>query len=208
MMDGYITVGMYEDGTPGEMFVTLAKEGSTVRGLMDAVGVLTSYLLQYGVPLENLAHKMRGVAFEPYGITQNLDIPFTSSPVDYVFRWMENRFVKGEQNVRRTVEVSGGTIGSNSSSGTDSGDTGSSSGGSVLDDNPPVGQLYRRDPTWERKRDEVLAKSMPLSERDNPEAKPSVLARNASTLCRECGSFLAYEEGCMKCHSCGYSDCG
>jgi ribonucleoside-diphosphate reductase alpha chain len=90
--EGYVTVGLFEDGTPGEIFVTISKEGSTIRGLMDSVAMLTSYSLQYGVPLRTLVEKFRGVHFEPNGFTANPEIPQASSLVDYIFRWLERKF--------------------------------------------------------------------------------------------------------------------
>jgi len=93
--EGYVTVGLYDDGTPGEIFVNISKEGSTIRGLMDSVAVLTSVALQYGVPLENLVAKFRGVHFEPAGLTSNPQIPAATSLVDYIFRWLELRFLGG-----------------------------------------------------------------------------------------------------------------
>ncbi|MBF6601241.1 MAG: vitamin B12-dependent ribonucleotide reductase [Dehalococcoidia bacterium] len=91
--EGYITVGLYDDGQPGEIFVSISKEGSTIRGLMDCVAVLTSVALQYGVPLESLVAKFRGVHFEPNGLTSNPAIPTASSLVDYIFRWLALRFL-------------------------------------------------------------------------------------------------------------------
>jgi ribonucleoside-diphosphate reductase alpha chain len=91
--EGYITVGLFEDASPGEVFITISKEGSTIRGLMDSVAVLTSLALQYGVPLEDLVRKFRGVHFEPAGFTDNPELPQASSLVDYVFRWLEARFL-------------------------------------------------------------------------------------------------------------------
>ncbi|HEU4759408.1 MAG TPA: hypothetical protein VFT91_05430, partial [Dehalococcoidia bacterium] len=91
--EGYITVGLYEDGRPGEIFVKIAKEGSTVSGLMDAVALLTSVTLQYGVPIEDLTRKLRNTRFEPYGRTNNPQVPWATSIVDYVFRWLERKFV-------------------------------------------------------------------------------------------------------------------
>jgi len=95
--EGYITVGLFENGRPGEMFITISKEGSTIRGLMDSVAVLTSLALQYGVPLEDLVRKFRGVHFEPAGFTDNPVLPQASSLVDYVFRWLEQRFLDEDQ---------------------------------------------------------------------------------------------------------------
>jgi ribonucleoside-diphosphate reductase alpha chain len=91
--EGYVTVGLYEDGRPGEVFLRVSKQGSTVSGLMESLGQLTSIALQYGVPLEGLATKMKNARFEPSGMTGNREIPTATSLVDYVFRWLERRFV-------------------------------------------------------------------------------------------------------------------
>ncbi|MFO1476462.1 MAG: vitamin B12-dependent ribonucleotide reductase [Verrucomicrobiota bacterium] len=93
--EGYLTVGLFEDGQPGELFITMAKEGSTIGGLMDGIGTLTSMALQYGVPLEALAKKFAHQRFEPSGFTKNPEIRNASSITDYVFRWLALQFVPG-----------------------------------------------------------------------------------------------------------------
>jgi ribonucleoside-diphosphate reductase alpha chain len=93
--EGYITVGLFEDGQPGELFITMAKEGSTIGGLMDVIGTQTSMALQYGVPLYDLVNKFSHARFEPSGWTQNEDIPHAKSVVDYIFRWLGIQFVEG-----------------------------------------------------------------------------------------------------------------
>jgi ribonucleoside-diphosphate reductase alpha chain len=93
--EGYLTVGLFENGQPGELFITMAKEGSTIGGLMDAIGTLTSIALQYGVPLEALAKKFSHQRFEPSGFTKHPEIRNASSITDYVFRWMALQFVPG-----------------------------------------------------------------------------------------------------------------
>jgi ribonucleoside-diphosphate reductase alpha chain len=93
--EGYLTVGLYEDGQPGELFITMAKEGSTVGGLMDVIGTCTSMALQYGVPLITLVDKFRHARFEPAGMTSNRDIPFAKSLIDYIFCWMGCQFIPG-----------------------------------------------------------------------------------------------------------------
>ena len=93
--EGYLTVGLYDDGQPGELFITMAKEGSTIGGLMDTIATLVSVSLQYGVPVESLVRKFEHVRFEPSGMTRNSDIPFAKSLVDYIFRWMAMQFVPG-----------------------------------------------------------------------------------------------------------------
>ena len=95
--EGYITVGLYDDGTPGEIFVTMAKEGSTISGMMDAFATSISLTLQYGVPLIDLIQKFSHMRFEPSGRTENPDIPVAQSVVDYVFRWMASQFLSPEE---------------------------------------------------------------------------------------------------------------
>lgn len=90
--EGYMTVGLFEDNRPGELFLTMAKEGSTIGGLMDTVGILTSLALQYGVSVETLARKFEHVSFEPSGWTGNQDIRRASSVIDYIFRWLGMEF--------------------------------------------------------------------------------------------------------------------
>jgi ribonucleoside-diphosphate reductase alpha chain len=94
--EGYLTVGLYEDGQPGELFVTMAKEGSTISGLMDAFATQTSYALQFGVPLKFMVDKFTHMRFEPSGFTKNPDIPIAKSIVDYIFRWMAAHFLPVE----------------------------------------------------------------------------------------------------------------
>jgi ribonucleoside-diphosphate reductase alpha chain len=93
--EGYMTVGLFEDHQPGELFITMAKEGSTIGGLMDSIGTLTSIALQYGVPLETLVRKFAHQRFEPSGFTKNPEIRNASSITDYVFRWLALQFVPG-----------------------------------------------------------------------------------------------------------------
>jgi ribonucleoside-diphosphate reductase alpha chain len=93
--EGYLTVGMYEDGSPGELFITMAKEGSTVGGTMDAFGTAISLCLQYGVSVSELSKKFAHSRFEPSGFTKNPDIPMAKSIVDYIFRWLAITFPNG-----------------------------------------------------------------------------------------------------------------
>jgi ribonucleoside-diphosphate reductase alpha chain len=97
--EGYITVGLYEDGTPGELFITMAKEGSTIGGLMDTIGTLVSLAFQYGVPLETLVKKFAHQRFEPSGFTKNPDIPIAKSITDYLFRWLAFQFIDGYREI-------------------------------------------------------------------------------------------------------------
>jgi ribonucleoside-diphosphate reductase alpha chain len=93
--EGYITVGLFEDNTPGEVFITMAKQGSTIGGLMDTIATLVSLNLQYGVPVDAIVRKFEHMRFEPGGMTTNADIPFAKSFIDYIVRWMGMQFVPG-----------------------------------------------------------------------------------------------------------------
>ena len=101
--EGYITVGMYEDGKPGEIFVNMSKQGSTISGLMDSFATAISYALQYHVPLQFLVDKFAHMRFEPSGFTKNPQIPYAKSIVDYLFRWMASKFL--DENAKREVGV-------------------------------------------------------------------------------------------------------
>lgn len=97
--EGYVTVGLHEDGLPGEMFIRMAKEGSTVSGLMDSFATAVSLALQYGVPLQVLCDKFTHTRFEPSGWSGNPKIGYAKSLMDYLFRWIELRFLKSEEGV-------------------------------------------------------------------------------------------------------------
>jgi ribonucleoside-diphosphate reductase alpha chain len=103
--EGYITVGLFEDGTPGELFLVMAKEGSTISGFADAFAQAISYALQYGVPLQDLVDKFSHVRFEPSGMTKNPDVRFAKSIVDYIFRWMATKFLSADAQFRAGVNV-------------------------------------------------------------------------------------------------------
>ena len=94
--EGYITIGLFEDGSPGEIFLVMAKEGSTISGFADAFAQAVSYALQYGVPLQVLVDKFTHVRFEPSGMTKNAEVRFAKSIVDYIFRWMATKFLSSE----------------------------------------------------------------------------------------------------------------
>jgi ribonucleoside-diphosphate reductase alpha chain len=94
--EGYIHVGLYDDGTPGEIFLTMAKEGSTISGMMNAFAAQTSVALQYGVPLRVMVNKFSHMRFEPSGFTKNPELPIAKSLMDYVFRWLASRFLDQE----------------------------------------------------------------------------------------------------------------
>ncbi len=98
--EGYLTVGLYEDGSPGEIFLVMAKEGSTISGLLDSFAIAVSLGLQYGVPLKLLVDKFKYTCFEPSGQTGNKDIPYAKSIMDYIFSWLSLKFLKPEDSRR------------------------------------------------------------------------------------------------------------
>ena len=106
--EGYITVGLFEDGAPGEIFLVMAKEGSTISGFADAFAQAVSYALQYGVPLQVLVDKFSHVRFEPSGVTRNPDVRVAKSIVDYIFRWMATKFLSPEAQYHAGVNVAAG----------------------------------------------------------------------------------------------------
>jgi len=103
--EGYIHIGLYDDGSPGEIFIKIAKEGSTISGLMDTIGILASMALQYGVPLEVLVSKFSHVRFEPSGFTKNPEIPIAKSLIDYIFRFLGTRFLSPEQKAEMGLAI-------------------------------------------------------------------------------------------------------
>ncbi len=146
--EGYITVGLYDDGQPGEIFLKMAKEGSTISGLMDTFATTVSVALQYGVPLHDLVHKFAHVRFEPSGFTANPEIPIAKSIVDYIFRWLGSRFLPPDDRatlglVDRSVTAEssvqplnlgfGGTAGATGGAGT----SGSGGSGAAAPASPP-----------------------------------------------------------------------
>ena len=222
--EGYLIVGLYEDGSPGELFITMAKEGSTIGGLMDSLGTAISVALQYGVPVQSLVTKFAHQRFEPMGMTTNSDIPFAKSLVDYIFRWFGMQFVPGyrEQNApRRTpaatpVEVK--TIVKedeecDTKSDTPARDrnfeTGLSAGTGRTDApstmNPTSGGMAASP--------SVTSAMRPTENpgTDDPTTAPNVLDQSNASLmgdapaCDVCGSITVRNGTCYKCLNCGNS---
>jgi ribonucleoside-diphosphate reductase alpha chain len=183
--EGYVIVGFYEDGRPGELFINMAKEGSTIGGLMDTIGVLTSLALQYGVPLDALVRKFEHARFEPNGFTRNADIPMAKSVVDYVFRWLGMNYVPGyrEANApkRPADEANGGAL----PPPTDSGPM-------VALSERPAGATFVAEPR---------------AVETAPDAAHTWLAdlQSDAPPCDECGAITVRNGACFKCMNCGNS---
>jgi hypothetical protein len=179
--EGYITVGLYQDGSPGELFITMAKEGSTVSGLMDSFACAVSLALQHGVPLKLLCEKFAHTRFEPSGWTNNTDIGFAKSIMDYIFRWLQLRFLTGQQqllfeNLRPKLAASSGRL-------PEAGDLNGSVGSAPL-------------PTTDDRRPTTA----PIHAAD---ALASLIEMGDAPTCHVCGSIMVRNGSCYKCMSCG-----
>ena len=173
--EGYITVGLFEDGSPGEIFLVMAKEGSTISGFADAFAQAVSYALQYGVPLQALVDKFSHVRFEPSGLTKNQDVRLAKSIVDYIFRWIATKFlsneaqfhagVNGREDVGKQINVEAGNLGI------------SESVNAVTE-----GALQAGD-----------AASIPFAIQNDQDAPP----------CSTCGAIMIRSGACYKCVNCG-----
>jgi ribonucleoside-diphosphate reductase alpha chain len=182
--EGYITVGMYPNGMPGEIFVTMAKEGSTVSGLMDSFALATSMSLQHGVPLKLLCDKFEHTRFEPSGWSHNPDIGFAKSIMDYIFRWLHLRFLTGQQgtlfdNFRPKSPVAV-TTAENGTSLTPTTETPSQ---------PALQGAEKRE--RERTSSHVA------------DAMKEIVDLGDAPSCSFCGSIMVRNGSCYKCMSCG-----
>ncbi len=184
--EGYLTVGLFEDGRPGEVFIRVSKQGSTVSGLMDTVALLSSMALQYGVPISTLAEKLKNTRFEPSGMTRNPAVPTATSLVDYIFRYMEQRFVTGQQAQLPLVPPGFGADASASTVAAPAAVNGSGLLNGAI----------------------VINGVTPVSGYSNGHLKNGAAPVSSGVGCPECGSVLHYAEGCLLCHGCGYSKCG
>jgi len=171
--EGYLTVGLYEDGQPGELFVTMAKEGSTISGLMDAFATQTSYALQFGVPLKFMVDKFSHMRFEPSGFTKNPEIPIAKSIVDYIFRWMAAHFLPVEDAAEAGVIMRD----------------------APLDTTPPA---TKPDPETGPGALKIIAAPAPV----NGIQKIAFINTDAPA-CPDCGAITVRSGSCYKCLNCG-----
>jgi ribonucleoside-diphosphate reductase alpha chain len=196
--EGYITAGMYEDGAVGEIFLTdIGKEGSTIKGLMNAFATAISIGLQYGVPLETFVEKFAYIRFEPEGITTNPEIPFAKSLPDYIMRWLASRFldadyqeelgiltpeVRARKEAQQSLFVNEGPAAADSADaeakpGNGNGTTKPASGGAVA----PTSALT-----------------------DTPPVRPARMSGlELGPACEQCGGMMQRTGSCYTCSSCG-----
>ena len=224
--EGYLTVGMYDNRQPGELFITMSKEGSTIGGLMDSLGTAISVALQYGVPIESLVSKFAYQRFEPQGITTNRDIPFAKSLVDYIFQWMGMQFIEGyreanlphrpsnpttQESVARTTKVkedkrwsteTGTNITPRDSSTT-------SVGGTPLKED--VEKEKTEHPATPSLQQETVPNSTAILENDETKMQQSSLSQATAQMqgdapaCSKCGQITVRNGTCYKCLNCGES---
>ena len=217
--EGYITVGLYPDGRPGELFITMAKEGSTVGGLMDCFGTAISMSLQYGVPLEVLVNKFSYTRFEPMGHTTNSDIRIAKSVVDYIFRWLGNTYIPGfreaqhgslpaengldstpDQNVsRQTNSQYSKNVASPQASSHGHGANGSTA-------KSPETSAVVDVPTVDADQLERAGAAM-STEKSDAASRGDQFARFQSDApsCDNCGAITVRNGNCYLCHNCGNS---
>jgi ribonucleoside-diphosphate reductase alpha chain len=171
--EGYITVGLFENGQPGEIFLVMAKEGSTISGFADAFAQAISYALQYGVPLQALVDKFSHVRFEPSGMTRNPDVRFAKSIVDYIFRWMASKFLSPEAQYVAGVN--------NRDEVAENGNGGASAARADVPEPPSV---------------VPVAKSTTAS-------FAAIKNQEDAPPCSTCGSIMVRSGACYKCTNCG-----
>jgi len=214
--EGYITAGMYEDGTVGEIFLTdIGKEGSTLRGMMNSFATAISIALQYGVPLETLVQKFSYMRFEPEGITGNPEIPFAKSMPDYIMRWLASRFLDVDAQeelgiltpavrARKIAQETAQSIGSSDTAGPASSETagpGNGNGGGNGHSGSAGGSPH---PEGHRQASAGGGTPAAASLTDSPPVVPARLqGLDLGPACSQCGGMMQRTGSCYTCSSCG-----
>jgi ribonucleoside-diphosphate reductase alpha chain len=207
--EGYITAGMYEDGSVGEIFLTdIGKEGSTLRGMMNSFATAISIALQYGVPLETLVQKFSYMRFEPEGITGNTEIPFAKSMPDYIMRWLASRFLDvdaqeelgiltPEVRARKIAQETAQSMGSSDTAGPSSSETAGPGNG-----NGGNGHSGSADGTPQASA--AVSTPAAASLTDSPPVVPARLqGLDLGPACSQCGGMMQRTGSCYTCSSCG-----
>ena len=184
--EGYITVGKYEDGTPGEIFITMAKEGSTISGLMDSFATMTSLALQHGVPLNFLVDKFTHTRFEPSGFTKNPEIPMTKSIMDYIFKWLATKFLDRESQAHAGVILREDAV------------------PVISKPAPNVAPLTKEDASFVTSLGTSPIIAAP-KDADGPNTRNTATFRyqQDAPSCSDCGSIMVRNGACYKCLNCG-----
>lgn len=215
--EGYITAGMYEDGTVGEIFLTdIGKEGSTLRGMMNSFATAISIALQYGVPLETLVEKFAYMRFEPEGITQNPEIPFAKSMPDYIMRWLASRFcdtdvqedlgiltpaVRARKSAQdAALSVGADTAGPNSGAGAPAADSSAPGAGGASAPSAAGGATAPGTAASSGPPAQPAASAMT----DTPPVVPArLMGLDLGPACSQCGGMMQRTGSCYTCSSCG-----
>ena len=209
--EGYFTVGLFDDGSPGELFIKMSKEGSTLSGIMDALALTISLNLQYGVPLEVLVSKFTHSRFEPSGMTINKEIPMVKSIMDYLGRWLALKFLDKETTKKYH---NGQLVDKDYAEGTMSEKGSLPSIRNVISLGEPK---IKKEEDVESKLIEVLEKTVPIGRQAKVKEKQSVVAVGAQSahgtpqafqnadapFCHNCGSVMIRNGSCYKCLDCG-----
>jgi ribonucleoside-diphosphate reductase alpha chain len=199
--EGYITVGLYKDGTPGELFIRMAKEGSTVSGLMDSFATAISLALQHGVPMKLMCEKFSHTRFEPSGFTGNPEIPIAKSIMDYIFRWLELRFVTGRQYPLfkdMVLPPMGAGALSSQHSALSQGEAEAGRPQTSGETTPPQGGLAKSQ--------ESVTKSPTIIDRGlyhSADALKEFVDLGDAPSCHVCGAIMTRNGSCYRCMSCG-----
>ncbi|HEX2121557.1 MAG TPA: vitamin B12-dependent ribonucleotide reductase [Thermoanaerobaculia bacterium] len=202
--EGYITVGKYEDGSPGEIFITMAKEGSTISGLMDSFATMTSLALQHGVPLQLLVDKFTHTRFEPSGFTRNPEIPMAKSIMDYIFKWLAIKFLSRESQTDAGVilrdDLPATPPSTPTPKATSNVTTPSSSDLSFIDRVTTATPMATSETT-----SKVVGFVMPAKNADGVNlTKPGTfLYQQDAPSCSDCGEIMVRNGACYKCLNCG-----
>ena len=231
--EGYITVGLFEDGRPGELFITMAKEGSTVGGLMNAFGTAVSMSLQYGVPLEDYVRKFTHMRFEPQGFTKNPDIRIAKSLIDYIFRWLGIEFLPGYKEASMGIKPGGDSpSGSGGDDETEPKPAVKKTGGQAAGQDQAKNEGGGRKAEGEEQSPRAVASSPKVNGHTNGTANGATNGHSENLLeragasfepteggrseqfagfqtdapsCDGCGSITVRNGNCYLCHNCGNS---
>ncbi len=195
--EGYFTVGLYEDGTPGEFFIKMSKEGSTLSGIMDSLALSISLNMQYGVPLEVLVSKFTHTRFEPAGMTTNREIPIAKSLMDYIGRWLAIKFLSQEE----AKKYHNGELV----------DRAYNEGTMVKKNTVTITEVKSREATMEGKLIEVLEKTkilpakktVAIGSQTSSFTTPTAFQTEDAPMCHNCGSCMIRNGSCYKCLDCG-----